>query len=137
MPSVQNISGPFRLFFYSFDCNEPIHVHVRREKMTCKFWLEPIALSENHGFSSRELNQIRRIIQVNTEKTLRLGMNTVVNKIEPRIKHIEVTEDTIGLSGRWSCYQRTARVVVAFVGCNRGTTEYMGTYRGRSRRALA
>jgi hypothetical protein len=67
MPTVQNISGPFRLFFYSFDCNEPIHVHVRRERMTCKFWLEPLALSENHGFPSKELNRIRRIIQANTE----------------------------------------------------------------------
>ena len=70
MPTVQNISGLFRFFFYSFDCNEPTHVHVRREKMTCKFWLEPIALRENHGFSSRELNRIRRIIQANTEKII-------------------------------------------------------------------
>jgi hypothetical protein len=70
MPTVQDISGPFRFFFYSFDCNEPIHVHVRREKMTCKFWLGPIALSENHGFSSRELNRIRHIIQANTEKII-------------------------------------------------------------------
>jgi hypothetical protein len=70
MPTVQGISGPFRFFFYSFDCNEPIHVHVRREKMTCKFWLEPIALGENHGFSSWELNRIRRIIQANTEKII-------------------------------------------------------------------
>ncbi len=70
MPTIQNISGPFRFFFYSFDCNEPVHVHVRRENMTCKFWLEPIALSENHGFSSRELNRIRRIIQTNTEKII-------------------------------------------------------------------
>ena len=65
-------------------------------------------------------------------------MNTVVSEIEPRIKHIEVTEDTITahlVDG--SCYQRAARVVMAFIGCNRGTTEYMGTYRGRSRRALA
>ena len=23
MPTVKNISGPYRLFFYSFDCNEP------------------------------------------------------------------------------------------------------------------
>lgn len=70
MPTVQHISGPFRFFFYSFDCNEPIHVHVRREKMTCKFWLEPIALSENHGFSSRELNRIRQIILENKEKII-------------------------------------------------------------------
>jgi Domain of unknown function (DUF4160) len=70
MPTVQDISGPFRFFFYSFDCNEPMHVHVRREKTTCKFWLQPVALSENHGFSSMELNRIRRIIQANTEKII-------------------------------------------------------------------
>jgi hypothetical protein len=63
MPTVQNIPGPYRFFFYSFDCNEPRHVHVRRERMTCKFWLEPVELANNHGFTARELNQIRAIIQ--------------------------------------------------------------------------
>ena len=38
-------------------------VHVRRERMTCKFWLEPMELATNHGFSARELNQIRAIIE--------------------------------------------------------------------------
>ncbi|NOZ49217.1 MAG: DUF4160 domain-containing protein [Chloroflexi bacterium] len=67
MPTVKNIPGTYRFFFYSFDCNEPIHVHVQREKMTCKFWLEPIALSKNSRFSPRELNRVRRIIQDNME----------------------------------------------------------------------
>jgi hypothetical protein len=67
MPTVKNILGPYRFFFYSFDCNEPMHVHVRREKMTCKFWLEPIALGRNQGFTPRKLNRIRRIIQDNQE----------------------------------------------------------------------
>ena len=62
MPTVPNISGPYRFFFYSFDCNEPMHVHVRRERKTCKFWLEPLSLARNDGFSARELNQIRKII---------------------------------------------------------------------------
>jgi len=62
MPTVQDILGPYRLYFYSFDCNEPRHVHVRRERMTCKFWLEPIGLANNFGFTARELNQIRAII---------------------------------------------------------------------------
>ncbi len=65
MPTVKNISGPYRFFFYSFDCSEPMHVHVRREKKTCKFWLEPVALSKNRRFSPRELNRIRRIIYDN------------------------------------------------------------------------
>ncbi len=70
MPTVKDISGPYRFFFYSFDCNEPIHVHVQREKMTCKFWLEPLALSRNQGFTPRELNRIRSIIQDNHDEII-------------------------------------------------------------------
>jgi len=63
MPTLKNIPGPYRLFFYSFDCNEPRHVHVQREKMICKFRLEPISLASNDGFSAKELNIVRRLIE--------------------------------------------------------------------------
>jgi hypothetical protein len=63
MPRIHQIPGPYRFFFYSFDCNEPIHVHARREKSTCKFWLDPIVLAANHSFTARELNIIRRVIE--------------------------------------------------------------------------
>jgi hypothetical protein len=33
MPTIKNIPGPYRFFFYSFDCNEPEHIHVQRERM--------------------------------------------------------------------------------------------------------
>lgn len=59
MPTIKGVSGPYRLFFFSFDCNEPMHVHVQRENDTCKFWIEPLALAANHGFSARELNRAR------------------------------------------------------------------------------
>jgi hypothetical protein len=62
MPTVPAIPGPYRVFFYSFDCQEPPHVHAQRERMVCKFWLTPVALSTNHGFSPRELNRIRAMI---------------------------------------------------------------------------
>lgn len=65
MPTVKGVSGPYRFYFYSFDCNEPKHVHVQREKLVCKFWLEPVALSKNYGFSPKELNAIRQIINSN------------------------------------------------------------------------
>ena len=60
MPSIKSLPGPHRFFFYSFDCNEPMHVHVQREKMVCKFWLEPVELARSAGFSRRELGQIMR-----------------------------------------------------------------------------
>jgi len=65
MPTIKGIPGPHRFFFYSFDCNEPPHVHIRRENMVCKFWIEPVALAQNHGFSAQELNQMRAVIQAN------------------------------------------------------------------------
>lgn len=49
MPTVKGVSGLYRFYFYSFGCNEPKHVHVQREKLVCKFWLEPVALSKNYG----------------------------------------------------------------------------------------
>ncbi len=70
MPRIKNIGGPYRFFFTSFDCSEPAHVHVEREIRTCKFWLEPISLARNHGFSARELNVIRRSIEKNRIKIL-------------------------------------------------------------------
>ncbi|TDI36470.1 MAG: DUF4160 domain-containing protein [Acidobacteria bacterium] len=70
MPRVPDIPGPYRFFFYSFDCYEPEHVHVRRENMVCKFWLEPITLASNHGFTRRELNKIRRNLKENVQKIL-------------------------------------------------------------------
>ena len=59
MPTVKGVGGPYRLFFYSFDCNEPPHVHVQRERMVCKFWLASAQLAHNAGLSAHELGRIR------------------------------------------------------------------------------
>ena len=68
MPTIKNISGPYRFFFYSFDCNEQVHVHVQRENMICKFWMQPVVLAANYGFAPKELNTIRKIILNNSQK---------------------------------------------------------------------
>jgi len=67
VPTVSGIPGPYRFFFYSFDCNEPMHIHVRRERAVCKFWLEPVVLAYNDAFSAKELNRIRTIIVDNLD----------------------------------------------------------------------
>ena len=68
MPTVKGIAGPYRFFFFSFDCSEPVHVHVQRERRICKFWLMPLALAHNHGFPAVELNRIRREIRSHLPK---------------------------------------------------------------------
>jgi hypothetical protein len=97
MPSVRGVPGPYRFFFYSFDCNEPKYVHVRRERMMCKFWLEPVALAANDGFSPVELNRIRVIIARHLEHILEAcakGVN-IVGSSEPRISELRVTNESI------------------------------------------
>ena len=62
MPRIAGIPGPYWFFFYSFDCSEPVHVHVRRDRQHATFWMAPVALAWNHEFSPRELTEIRRPI---------------------------------------------------------------------------
>ncbi|MEW5827774.1 MAG: DUF4160 domain-containing protein [Chloroflexota bacterium] len=44
-------------------------MHVDRENMSAKFWLDPVvSLAENHGYSRRELRDIGQIAAENLEK---------------------------------------------------------------------
>ena len=61
MPTVLR-SGPYRMYFVSHDLNEPAHVHVDRDDQSSKFWLAPVALARNLGFSAVELRRIQRLL---------------------------------------------------------------------------
>ncbi|HMF13826.1 MAG TPA: DUF4160 domain-containing protein [Gemmataceae bacterium] len=62
MPTVRR-SGPYRVYFYSHDLNEPPHVHVDRERFSAKYWLEDVSLARNFGFSPKELRKILRLLR--------------------------------------------------------------------------
>ena len=68
MPVALRIGG-YRFYFYSYDCIEPRHMHVDRGDMSAKFWLDPIALAENHGYSRKELRDIERIMTALVHKS--------------------------------------------------------------------
>ena len=70
MPTVLRIRS-YRFFFVSLDRREPPHVHVRRENMVAKVWLEPVALERAGGFSRVELNAILRLVQEHRERLLK------------------------------------------------------------------
>lgn len=43
-------------------------MHVDRERMSAKFWIDPdVALAANYGFNRKELRAIERIIHENLE----------------------------------------------------------------------
>jgi hypothetical protein len=64
MPTVLNTKG-FRLFFFSNERNEPIHIHIEKAEKYAKFWLDPLFVAVNYGFTSKELREISEIIEEN------------------------------------------------------------------------
>jgi hypothetical protein len=61
MPVVLR-DGPYSFVFFSSDGGEPPHIHVQRDRQIAKFWLVPVVLAKNRGFSSHELNRISRLV---------------------------------------------------------------------------
>ena len=61
MPTIYR-SGPYRIYFYSHEPNEPPHVHVDRDALSAKYWLSPVSLAKNLGFKSKELGKLRQIV---------------------------------------------------------------------------
>ena len=61
MPTVLR-RRPYRIYFYSHEPNEPPHVHIDRDNLSAKFWLNPVSLARNLGFSAKELRRIKEIV---------------------------------------------------------------------------
>lgn len=67
MPTVLRV-GPYRFFFYANENNEPRHIHVQRDKMLAKFWLQPVALASSVGFPAQELSKLLRLVEEHQRK---------------------------------------------------------------------
>ncbi|HHJ20386.1 MAG TPA: DUF4160 domain-containing protein [Gammaproteobacteria bacterium] len=65
MPTIMRI-GPYRLFFYAGDRDEPPHVHVERDDKVAKFWLDPVRLQRSGGFNRSEISRIHRMVEENS-----------------------------------------------------------------------
>lgn len=51
------------LLFLCGRSKEPPHSHVQRDDAEAKFWLSPVRLAWNRGFSGAELRRIERITE--------------------------------------------------------------------------
>jgi hypothetical protein len=69
MPTVLRI-GPYRLFFVSLDGEEPPHIHVQREKMIAKIWLQPIEVARPGGFRKAELRKVVKLVKEHCDELL-------------------------------------------------------------------
>lgn len=62
MPTIL-LLGPCRFFFFSSERDEPLHIHVEREKMLAKFWLAPVRLQYSTGFGRSELIRLEALVR--------------------------------------------------------------------------
>ena len=65
MPTVVYIFG-WRLFFYSNEGNEPIHIHAEKADMECKYWIieEEVDIKEAYAYNlgQGDRKEIKKII---------------------------------------------------------------------------
>ena len=65
MPTVIFVRG-WRVFFYSNEGNEPVHIHARKGGAECKIWLKvdmyDIEQAWEHDLSPRLQREIRKIV---------------------------------------------------------------------------
>lgn len=61
MPTVL-VVGPYSFVFFSSDRTEPVHIHVKRDQLITKFWLDPVSMANNHGFADHEINKIQKLV---------------------------------------------------------------------------
>ena len=62
MPTVLRV-GPYRFYFYAGDGGEPPHIHVERDYREAKYWLDPIRLERSEGFSRKEINRLKVLVE--------------------------------------------------------------------------
>ena len=61
MPTVLRENG-YRFHFYSHESTEPAPIHVEKAGKEAKFWLRPVQLALNDGFSVHELRKIGELV---------------------------------------------------------------------------
>ena len=73
MPEVFRERG-FKFFFYSDEGSphEPVHIHVRKDNLEAKFWLNTsVRVAENKGYDPRTLRMLQRLVEDNRSRIVR------------------------------------------------------------------
>ena len=94
-----------------------------RERKVCKYWLSPLALARNDGFSARELNQIRVQIALNLEMILEAWHEHWWLAQKLAFKMLDHRRHDCGpVSGRTDDHRSVGMVLATFRG-NSGTAQ--------------
>ena len=73
MPTVFRERG-FKFFFYSNEGSprEPLHIHVEKDNVEAKFWLNPtVHVAYNDGYDARVLRELQGMVEANQNRIVR------------------------------------------------------------------
>ena len=70
MPEVLRV-GPYKVYVYAYEGDEPPHVHVNRDRDKAKFWLRPVVVAWSRRFKPVELRRIARMLEANEAKLIK------------------------------------------------------------------
>ncbi|MFP5468662.1 MAG: DUF4160 domain-containing protein [Alphaproteobacteria bacterium] len=48
----------YRFYYFSNEGSEPPHIHIDKDHKTVKFWLDPVSIARNIGFSAQEITRL-------------------------------------------------------------------------------
>lgn len=99
MPTVL-LSGHYRFYFYSHGPNEPPHIHVDRDDLSAKFWLEPVGLARDLGFSPKELGGFKGSSTSTWKPSWRSGMGILALADDERVADVKFTRDSLSVALR-------------------------------------
>ncbi|MGA2276570.1 MAG: DUF4160 domain-containing protein [Terracidiphilus sp.] len=74
MPVVFRERG-FKFFFYSNEGSprEPLHIHVEKDNVEAKFWLNPaVSVAYNDGYNARVLRELQSMVEANKNRIVRV-----------------------------------------------------------------
>lgn len=67
MPKILEEQG-FRLFFFSSDCEERVHIHIKKGDANGKIWLAPeIEIFYLQGFKKQDVKRLMQLIETNID----------------------------------------------------------------------
>jgi hypothetical protein len=89
--------GPYRFYFYSHEPNEPPHIHVDRDDLSAKFWIDPAGLARNLGFGRGSLQISRGWCRTTRRSSSRRGMTTLDPRAGERIVSVAIDEDRLSV----------------------------------------
>ncbi len=67
MPTLLIWRG-YKFRFYALDRDEPPHVHVVKDDMSLKVWLESVAVARNVGYNDRDVERLLAVIAGHREE---------------------------------------------------------------------